>query len=198
MTDQQGDELPSDPKVVPSGGRVKRLEQSAAEENAPRPTKDSTADAGQSANPYASPQVLPGDSSDPESRVHGLSNRGKSRAILGMIVTFAASGFLEGMLPAKGPIPRVIDLTAAIVFALLVLRWYEWDRWENEIPPWRYFALLVVVIPGPLFMVPIYLLSTRGSKGLWPVAQAAALLAVLMAVTTMTIRVGIAVSAHAF
>jgi hypothetical protein len=153
--------------------------------------EESLPDAEQSGNPYASPQVSDEfKESDEDPLARESSRRGKIHALLGMIAAFAANGFVIGMLPEEGPIDQVVNLGTAIVFGLLVVHWYDWDRWEKRIPPWRYFTPLVVLFPGPLVMVPIYLLRTRGVKGLWPVVQAATFLTLLMAVGTAAVYAG--------
>ena len=142
------------------------------------------------ANPYQSPKYIPVATDEIDESRQLASRQGKRRQLWGMVATFAISGVVSGILPENIPISRICDLVTGLVFVLFVLRWCDYDRWERRISPWRFFTLLMVFFPGPLFMLPIYLITTRGFQGFVATAEAAIFFAILIAVA-MVAEIGI-------
>lgn len=130
-------------------------------------------DADDFTNPYQSPQF----SQTPESAIDTpfdpSCQQGKRRQLFWMVALFAISGLASGLLPVTPRMDAVLNLGTGIAFALLILRWYECDRWERGEAPWRFFGPLMVIFPGPIVMVPVYLISTRGLRGLVATMKAA-------------------------
>ena len=49
-----------------------------------------------------------------------------------------------------------------IVFLIAIIRWTYYDAAERDFELWRYFFALMVVFPGPLIMMPLYFILSRG------------------------------------
>lgn len=140
-------------------------------------------------NPYESPQCVDATAEQTAADILASCQDAKRRQLLGMIITFAVSGFVSGWVDDLA-LSRFIDLATGLVFAFLILRWCDNDHYErqqNQEPlwhgmPWRYFAFMMILCPGPLIMMPIYLLVTRGWRGFISIAWAGAFFALLVAV----------------
>jgi hypothetical protein len=141
-------------------------------------------------NPYQPPNTLPVDQPQTGVEVDPLLSAAKRRQLLWMVLTIACSGVIGGMLREGSGISRLVDLATSITMAVFILRWCEYDRRERGGTRWRYFTPLMVLLPGPVIMVPIYLLATRGSRGFWAIAKAAAFLLLLIAIGAVGALIG--------
>lgn len=48
-----------------------------------------------------------------------------------------------------------------------MIRWTRWDAAERDFTLWRYFVPLLVICPGPIIVMPVYFVQSRGwSRGL--------------------------------
>jgi hypothetical protein len=152
----------------------------------------------QPSNPYESPQCLQTSAAQAETKPEFSYQKAKRRQLLGMIVTFAVSGFVSGIIVDDRVLSRLADVAAAIAFAFFVLRWCDYDHGERQERqerlwqglPWRYFTPLMLLCPGPPIMVPVYLLATRGLRGFISIAWALAFFALLVAVGIVAEVVG--------
>ena len=103
------------------------------------------------------------------------------RVVVGLMAgLFAGVGVVMELLPENSTEAWALDVAGAIAFFVMAYLWCEWDRIERGRRRWPKFALLMIVCPGPLVMVPVYLCASRGLRGLWATAKAAALLAALL------------------
>lgn len=103
-----------------------------------------------------------------------------------MIVLFAVGGAVSALLPDTPRVDTAFNFAIAISFAVLILRWCEYDRWERGDAPWRFFTPLMVIAPGPWLMVPIYLISTRRLRGLVVATKAILFFAFLVVIAVAT------------
>jgi len=114
----------------------------------------------------------------------------KRRMLFGMVVLFAVNGFLTGVLGEDSALSAPLELVTAIAFAVMVVCWCEYDRIQRQAQRWRFFIVLMVVCPGPLVMIPVYLCVTRGVRGLISTAMAAAFFLLLIAVAMTGLLAG--------
>src|SRR5262245_57456165 len=87
--------------------------------------------------------------------------RAKLRALAWMPVWLAAAGFVSGDFGARDVLDTVLLIAAAIAFAILTYRWCDADARLQRFANWSHFVPALYLTPGPLVMVPIYLLATR-------------------------------------
>lgn len=139
-------------------------------------------DSEQTTNPYAAPLTAEAILTEAELQGTPSWRREKFRLLLGMVAVFAVAGFVSGFLPDEGSASRSVSLAMGLAFSLLIVRWCAYDRQERGLAPWPHFGLLMVICPGPLIMVPIYLLATRGAPGLISTAKAAVFFVFLIVV----------------
>lgn len=113
---------------------------------------------GQDQDPYRSPlasDALPAALRTADWRVRKLATLAE------LLVVAAVAGAGRGLSVWRGMSLNVLDLAAALVFAGLLLRWLDYDARERDSETSRLFAVLVVLCPGPLVLLPLYLLQTR-------------------------------------
>ena len=75
------------------------------------------------------------------------------------------SGSLYGALSIDWEKPLLfLDL---IVFVIVIIQWTYLDAAERGFQLWRYYVPLMVICPGPAFVMPVYFIKSRGwSRGL--------------------------------
>ena len=145
-------------------------------------------------NPYQAPgadiAIGPHEPADDEPGFR----RAKRKIVLAILLLFALSGFLAPLTAGDPVLQKGLDLVTAIALAAFLLRWCEYDRRERQIKRWRYFAVMMIFCPGPLILMPIYFLATRGLRGLLSILMAAA----LFGLAIVAMLAGFAVSAAIF
>ena len=77
-----------------------------------------------------------------------------------------------------------------IVFALATITWTQHDAQQHGFTLWRFFVPLMVIFPGPLFVMPVYFVQSRG----W----ASGLMAILLSVVFVAIQYAIGTAATYF
>ena len=85
--------------------------------------------------------------------------RKRNRLIL-LLIWAAVSGFLDGAVSVDWE--TAILLLDAIVFAILVIQWTYFDAAELGFRLSRYFIPLMVICPGPILVMPVYFIKSRG------------------------------------
>lgn len=108
--------------------------------------------------------------------------RAKLRALGWMPVWFAAAGFVAGDLGARDVVNTMALIAAGIAFAVLTYRWCDADARLQSFSSWRHFVPALYLTPGPLVMVPIYLVATRRAACARSLALAMLYLGMLCAV----------------
>ena len=120
--------------------------------------------------------------------------RAKRKILLAILLLFAFSGFFTPLTVGDSLLERGCDLVTAIALAAILLRWCEYDRREHAIRRWRYFAVMMILFPGPLILMPIYFLATRGWRGFVSILKAS----LWFAMALVALLAGFAVSAAIF
>jgi hypothetical protein len=156
-----------------------------------RALSDGTAE---SDNPYQAPGVEVGIGQREHAGDELGFRRAKRRILLAILLLFALSGFLAPLTHGDATLQKGCDLVTGIALAVLLLQWCEYDRREHAIKRWRYFGLMMIVCPGPVILMPIYFLATRGSRGLLSILKAS----VCFALAIVAVLAGFAVSAAIF
>ncbi|MFO1093497.1 MAG: hypothetical protein U0992_09320 [Planctomycetaceae bacterium] len=108
--------------------------------------------------------------------------RTKLRALGWMPVWFATAGFVAGDLGVRDVIDTMVLIAAGIAFAVLTYRWCDADARLQSFSSWRHFVPALYLTPGPLVMVPIYLVATRRAACARSLALAMLYLGMLCAV----------------
>jgi hypothetical protein len=86
--------------------------------------------------------------------------RRKRNCLILLLVWAVVSGFVFGAVPVDWESPVI--LLDAIVFMIIVIQWTFLDAAEHGFKLWRYFVPLLVICPGPLVMMPVYFIRSRG------------------------------------
>lgn len=107
--------------------------------------------------------------------------RRKRNCLILLLVWAVVSGFVFGAVPVDWENPLVI--LDAIVFVIVIIKWTFLDAAEHGFGLWRYFVPLMVICPGPLIVMPVYFIRSRG----W----AAGLIACGLAVTFCLLQFGV-------
>lgn len=137
-----------------------------------------------SPNPFQSPETSQEDAAYLDAPfVPNFAYR-KRRQLVFLLVASGISGFLTGFVAEGSGEEHIINLADWLVSAVLILRWCDIDREERQLARWRFFVPMMVLCPGPLVMIPAYLLVTRGLGGFAAIAKAIAF-AVLMVIVSM-------------
>jgi hypothetical protein len=90
-----------------------------------------------------------------------------------IFLLFVLRGFLEPLVHDGSAMEKGLNLVTGIALAVLLVQWCEYDCEERGIKRWRYFAVMMIICPGPLILMPIYFLATRGWRGLLSILKAA-------------------------
>ena len=90
----------------------------------------------------------------------------RKRWCLGFLLLWAViSGVISGLIAVEWQDPWVfVDV---IVCTLAIITWTYSDAALHNYRPWRFFIPMMIICPGPLIVMPIYFVRTRGwSKGI--------------------------------
>lgn len=147
-----------------------------------------------SSNPYAPPELTTEHVTinDADSTLDFA--RRKRRKLHQMLITTAILGFATGIFPEGSSLEQIASFAAGLSFNILILGWCTIDREERNLEPWRFFAPMMVLLPGPILMVPIYLFTTRGLEGFAATAKAFAFFVLMMVVVMITAIMGFLVT----
>ncbi|MCA9185485.1 MAG: hypothetical protein R3E01_27640 [Pirellulaceae bacterium] len=115
-------------------------------------------------------------------------SRTKRNCLLILLIWTAVSGGICGIVDDElGKVMRAID---GVVFALTTIKWTYQDAKQHNFRLWRYFIPLYVICPGPLLVMPVYFVKSRGwSSGLVAVFVAIGFVMLLTAVNVGTFYV---------
>lgn len=121
-------------------------------------------------NPYSAPESTQERAAD---QFPDFASRKRSKLIQ-LLLWMAITGFVTGIFPEDSSTNRVADLATGIGIAMLILGWCVIDREEHQLDRWRFFVPLMVLCPGPILVLPVYLFVTRGVGGFAATAMAIA------------------------
>ncbi len=129
-------------------------------------------------NPYRSPEsALDGAALGIPQFYSPVYRWEKRRLLFVMLLVYAIAGAMIGALSED--LTQLITAAASIATIILTLRWCEYDRRERGLEPWRYFGVMMILCPGPVVLLPIYFLSTRGMRGFLSIGKTLVFLVVL-------------------
>lgn len=118
----------------------------------------------------------------------------KRRQLLWMLVVAIVLGLLSGLTGIGETDARLMQFVATLAFACPLFQWCELDRLELGNQRWRGFGLLLILFPGPIVILPIYLLVTRGRRGILAVVIAAAVYCGLLVASGLAEMTGLLLS----
>lgn len=141
-------------------------------------------------NPYHTSQ------SNPDSLRESVSifRRKQRHLLLWMFVLFSVSGITLGYLPVNSEISQRLLGVSAVLLLMLILWWYDYDQLALDRPRSSVYRLMLLFCPGPLVMLPIHLLVTRGARGLLSTAWAGCYLIILLFIGGVAWMIGYALS----
>lgn len=116
--------------------------------------------------------------------------RAKIRALCWIPVWYAAAGLAVGYFGVKDLFDYLFQIASSLAFAVLSYRWCEADARLRQFPHWDRFVPALYLMPGPLLMVPVYLIATRGLQSVRSIALAAVYLFVVLTVAVTAGIVG--------
>jgi len=127
------------------------------------------------------PEVAPDDEVD-------LRAQKKQQWLFLIFVFGAVEGLMTGLAPS---LEALIGLIGAIATWVAILEWTKNDARQRDFTLWRYFAPMMILCPGPLIILPIYFVRTRGWLfGLRAVLFAAGLLLLYVVTVVACILAG--------
>jgi hypothetical protein len=144
-------------------------------------------------NPYQSPQAECGPEVRTTDLVESTYRRLKNRVLRWMLGWGLALGVVAGLM-GDGFNSRPLSLVAGILLVVLILQWCHYDRKERRIAPWPGFALMMILCPGPMVMMPVYLLATRGVRGILSVLLCAGFFLLILGMVSLGGILGTVVS----
>ena len=118
----------------------------------------------------------------------------KRRQLLWMLIVAIVLGLLSGLTGIGQTDARRMQFVATLAFACPLFQWCELDRFELGNQRWCGFGLLLIVFPGPSVILPIYLLVTRGRRGILAVVIAAAVYCGLLVASGLAEMTGLLLS----
>jgi hypothetical protein len=100
------------------------------------------------------------ESSEPTSTDTIPYSRKKRNCLVFLLVWAVVSGSVYAIVDIEWEWPLLfLDM---VVFLLTVLHWAHCDAAERGFTLWRYFTPLMVIFPGPLVVLPVYFVKSRG------------------------------------
>jgi hypothetical protein len=122
--------------------------------------------------------------------------RAKQRALTWILFWGAMAGFVTGCLEFKDAFDCLPQFVAVLAFTVLAYRWCDADARLRRFDYWDVFVPALYVFPGPLAVVPVYLVATRRARSVRSLSLAALYLFVLAAVTLMSRGAGLLLIGH--
>lgn len=86
----------------------------------------------------------------------------KRRTLSTLVIATIAFGIIAGAPNDASPVKPAAALIQFLVTCTLILAWCRLDADQRNFTLWRRFAFFTVAFPGPLVMVPLYLIKSRG------------------------------------
>lgn len=150
-------------------------------------------DMDETQNPYQSSQssLQPLEPQDPNASVFNALAIKKRRYLIAMLILLFLVGLVEGILPLTDRQMRRLDTICGIISAVLVYQWCAADALQRSATLWKYAALTFVICPGPMIVLPIYFIRSRGvGLGLIATLYAVGFAAIMFAVSMLGVVLG--------
>jgi hypothetical protein len=106
------------------------------------------------------------DASTAQSLADAEDRATKRRSLQQIPIWFLSAGFVTGFWGEGDLFDVLAQVVSTVAFYVLLHRWCGADARLHRRDLWRYFVLTLVICPGPLLVVPIHLVRTRGVRGL--------------------------------
>jgi hypothetical protein len=115
----------------------------------------------------------------------------KQRALHWMLVWCAFAGFVSGCLEIHDAFDGLPQFVSLVALTVLAYRWCDADARLQQFEYWDVFVPALYVFPGPLAVVPVYLVASRRARSVRSLSLAAMYLFVLIAVTLLSRGAGL-------
>jgi hypothetical protein len=145
-------------------------------------------------NPYSPPALAAEHSNLIDAAALSEFARRKRRKLHQILIAMAMLGFAMGLFPEGSTLERIASFVGGLSFTILTLGWCTIDREERNLEPWRFFVPMMVFVPGPILMIPIYLFVTRGLEGFVATAKAFGFFLLMVVVIAVTSIAGLVVT----
>ena len=89
--------------------------------------------------------------------------RKKRNCLLFLLVWAVGIGVTYAMAPVSAETPITVLDMVVLVFGLIL--WTLFDAAEHNVRLWRHFGIMLVICPGPIIVMPIYFIRSRGWAG---------------------------------
>lgn len=119
------------------------------------------------------------DSTSPAMIYHKYT-RPKRECLIMILVVAAIDGLATPFVPSDLEVLWLVAVPIALNVCCIKWAWIDADQYQVTLP--RYFVPLMVICPGPLILLPIHLIRSRGWRnGLWACLKGAGMLAMWIA-----------------
>ncbi len=121
-----------------------------------------TEDATDEINPFASPNVHYGPTIAADAEPDASLSWKKIVCLFFMLGVGAASGFVDMAAPE---FERVNSIVSGLAFVIALATWTHLDARQRDYELWSSFVVMLVLCPGPIFVMPYYFINSRGWMG---------------------------------
>jgi len=115
----------------------------------------------------------------------------KQRSLAWMLPWCAVAGFVAGCLEIRDGFDALPLFVTVVALTVLAYRWCDADARLQRFAYWDVFVPALYVFPGPLAVVPAYLVATRRGRSVRSLMLAAVYLFVLISVTLVSRSAGL-------
>jgi hypothetical protein len=147
----------------------------------------------ESPNPYQSPRAPSQAVVLPEQNANDWCAllMKKRRYLIAVLVVMFLSGLFEGILPLTERQARRLDIISGVIAAVLIYQWCVADARQRSTSLWKYAALTFVICPGPIIVLPIHFIRSRGvGRGLIGTLYAMGFFALMIATSMIGVFLG--------
>jgi hypothetical protein len=105
------------------------------------------------------------------------AKKAKRLCLLGLLILAAVGGVLDEVVPSSRNFDRLSTVVSSVIGVLLVFMWCHYDSWQRSCAIGKPLRLLIIFVA--FVGVPVYLLRTRGFRGLLSVVLGGVFLALM-------------------
>lgn len=119
-----------------------------------------------------------------------VRGQGKRRYLVLLSAWMLFMGFVIGAMSAESE--TLLSFLDAVVTIVLLVKWIYLDAEEHGVRLHRHFVLMMVFCPGPLILIPIHFIRSRG----WLQGSITTAKAILIFCLLMALKIGAATLAE--
>ena len=115
------------------------------------------------------------------------TKKAKILCLLGMLALVVVVGVLEQITPDTRDVDQLLTIGTAVIEIILINVWCQYDSWERSYTIGKPLRLLIIFFAA--IGVPVYLLRTRGWRGLVSIVLVAVFAGLLMLAEELAVEV---------